>query len=729
MALSVGSLFVSLRADTSGLVRGLQEGLKSVEKFSKEVKKAASDVAQVSGLLTAFAGAMLKAGAGIDSGIAASLERLKNSFTAMAQQIGQLLLPAVNQLTSMVRTLADYINGLTPAQKAAISNFAMMAAEVGAVALVLGRVAQLGGTVAGVLGGLTKAIGAIGLGNLVALVAVIGAIIVGVTLLHKAWRQNWGGIRDVIDSVINGIASGLGEFGEFVSKVFDFLVDSVEAWVQSLLNAVDAVQKLTGSNFVDVEGLRGAFKGLAGDLKSGEFFKSGIAFGKKMGETIVDTIVEEWGPAVDALMSKFNGAFKRGQAGSGVGGGGGKIVSGAVGGDVGISASIKNLKELAGAGPDVKGQRLGQVSTAGGSGGLDLEKAREVSQEYWEGMEDVGTDTVGQFRMRMHEFAQGLKQAAKASIGQISGALQFGANMLLSKMGELGQVIQSGIQGFQSGGIWGALFAVILELLSRFERFQEIIDIGNGQLLKAMEDFKSGFGALIDGFKRIMGGIGIIAEGVHAVLNPILMLIGDIFSNIAPIFVSIGQFLKGIGEVLKPLFELHKRLSLFGYIIKIIAWVIGKILGLVLASVAGMGDVWNWIIDAIWNLLVSLNLNDAAKEVAKVKWDNSGLKQQSIDMLTAGLDFSDSMIDAKVSADEAAGANQRLAESAKAASEALLNVPSGYRVQAARYGATAQAQYGVTAQAITGTSAYTLLQKMQELNNTRTTGNPTDGGG
>lgn len=728
MALSVGSLFVSLRADTSGLVRGLQEGLKSVEKFSKEVKKAANDVAAVSGVLTAFAGAMLKAGAGIDSGVAASLERLKQSFNAMAQQIAQLLLPAVNQLTSMVRTLADYINGLSPAQKAAISNFAMMAAEVGAVALVLGRVAQLGGTVAGVLGGLTKAIGAVGIGNLVALVAVIGAIVIGVTLLHKAWRQNWGGIQDVVDSVVNGIAGGLGEFGQFVSKVFDFLVDSVEAWVQSLLNAVDAVQKLTGSNFVDVEGLRGAFKGLAGDLKSGEFFKSGIAFGKKMGETIVDTIVEEWGPAVNALMSKFNGAFKRGQAGSGIGGGSGKIVSGAVGGDMGISASIKNLKELAGAGPDVKGQRLGQVSTAGG-GGLELAQAREASAEFWQGMEDVGSDTVGQFRLRMHEFTQGLKQAAKASIGQISGALQFGANMLMSKMGELGQVIQSGIQGFQSGGIWGAIIAVILELLSRFERFQEIIDVGNGQLLKAMEDFKAGFGALIDGFKRIMGGIGIIAEGVHAVLNPILMLIGDIFAKIAPIFVPIGQFLKGIGEALKPLFELHKRLSLFGYIVKIIAWIIGKVLGLVLASVAGMGDVYNWIIDAIWNLLVSLNLNDAAKEVAKVKWDNSGLKQQSIDMLTAGLDFSDSMIDAKVSADEAAGANQRLADSAKAASEALLNVPSGYRVQAARYGATAQAQYGVTAQAITAGSAYNLLVKMQELNNTRTTGNPTDGGG
>ena len=76
MALKVGSLYVSLGAETSGLLKGMGEALKSVEKVTAAVRKVSSGVAQTSAALTAMAGAAVHLAATVDGPTKAALINL-----------------------------------------------------------------------------------------------------------------------------------------------------------------------------------------------------------------------------------------------------------------------------------------------------------------------------------------------------------------------------------------------------------------------------------------------------------------------------------------------------------------------------------------------------------------------------------------------------------------------------------------------------------------------------
>jgi hypothetical protein len=136
--------------------------------------------------------------------------------------------------------------------------------------------------------------------------------------------------------------------------------------------------------------------------------------------------------------------------------------------------------------------------------------------------------------------------AAVAAIG-----MQFA-----SKLGELGSVINAAVQGAQSGGVWGALIAVIIELLSKFERFSEIMDIANGAVAMALKDMAAGFNALIDGLRPLFGAISMIAKALHSILGPILVIVGKIFQQIAATLVPLGIIFQTIAASLEPLFQI-----------------------------------------------------------------------------------------------------------------------------------------------------------------------------
>lgn len=289
---------------------------------------------------------------------------------------------------------------------------------------------------------------------------------------------------------------------------------------------------------------------------------------------------------------------------------------------------------------------------------------------------DKGLDKAAMIEDPLQDFSNRLKQVFNEQLQHIGEALKFGGNLLLSKLGDLGQVIQSGIQGFQQGGVWGAIIAVVIEMLSRFDRFKEILNIANGQLAMFLGDTKEGLGSLVDGLKQIMGGIGVILKSVHGILNPIFKFIGQLLGKLSSIFAFIGVILEPIGAVLEMLFgALQPILDILDMLEPILRVFAIIILGVVRALFT--------INNAIMDLLDVLSFGIFHGWIQKLKVNTDKIDKQ-IDQLMKGKSLTDL-------SNEAGGAAENIGKMSDAAKEAgreLTNMPQGFKVVLEEYYAT-----------------------------------------
>jgi TP901 family phage tail tape measure protein len=107
--------------------------------------------------------------------------------------------------------------------------------------------------------------------------------------------------------------------------------------------------------------------------------------------------------------------------------------------------------------------------------------------------------------------------------------------------------------GFQSGGPWGAVIAVILNLLTHTEGFTNLMDRANERL---------------EGLVEVLGPIGALLDQLDEALSPIiniiqrvlLRLLQDVGKTLAPLFKIISNALGTLAEVLEPLIQGFEKL-------------------------------------------------------------------------------------------------------------------------------------------------------------------------
>jgi hypothetical protein len=228
------------------------------------------------------------------------------------------------------------------------------------------------------------------------------------------------------------------------------------------------------------------------------------------------------------------------------------------------------------------------------------------------------------------------------------GALAI-AQGLLPAMGEFGQVVQAGLQGFQSGGIFGAIIAVIIALISRLEAFKGIVEMLNQFLdfvIKALGPFLTTLVPLIGAFLTLV--------------QSVLMIINALsFSNVA-----ISMLTKVFGVLAKGI----------NYLTQGIAWVV------------------NMLFEFVADVMEFFGAEDWAKSIRESKLDVGGVateyseafasayEEPTRDIAGAAEDLDDSF----GGLDDSMGG---FSDSMDEANESLTNVPQGFKVAAARFAA------------------------------------------
>jgi phage-related protein len=152
-----------------------------------------------------------------------------NTLSDSMEQFGALLVPMVDKVSEFIKQLGDGLANLEPETRQTIVMFAGIAAAIGPVLLVVGKLITSIVAIKGVLAGIVAAVSA----PVLAVIAVIAALVAAFVV---AW-QNSEQFRITVTKAFNDVRDGVVEaWHGFIKPAIDQLVASLQ---EHVLPAVD----------------------------------------------------------------------------------------------------------------------------------------------------------------------------------------------------------------------------------------------------------------------------------------------------------------------------------------------------------------------------------------------------------------------------------------------------------------------------------------------------------
>ena len=278
--------------------------------------------------------------------LSGQLTLLKSALEGLAIQFGEILMPYIKQFVTWLQNLTQKLQELTPEQKEQIVKWAAIAAAIGPVLMVLGKLTssvssiittfgKIPGAIAKAKSAFTAVSAAIGgiSAPVVAVVAVVGVLIAAFANL---WKTNeefrnkmtaiWDGIKSKFESFAQGIVDRLNalgfdfeNFGEVVKAIWDGFCSLLAPIFEGVFNQVSVIlgsvlDALTGifDVFIGIftgnwdqawQGVKEIF-GAVWDLIKGTFESWTIAF-----KGIADTVLGWFGTTWDETWTNIKQFF------------------------------------------------------------------------------------------------------------------------------------------------------------------------------------------------------------------------------------------------------------------------------------------------------------------------------------------------------------------------------------------------------------------------------------
>lgn len=657
MPLKVGSLYVSLSANTSGLVKGFAEAAKATEKIAKEVKKTANDVAGAAAIFAGLGAAAMKMAASVDGPAKKSMDGLEKSMQLVAVQVADIIRPAVDSLSKSFRELAGYIAGIDPETKKSIATFATWAAGIAVAAKGISVVSGLVSTLSGALSGIAGVVAALGTGPILAIVAAVAMVAAGIAALHYVWRNNIGGMADATQKFVNWL-------GEAFNSAFEGVITLVDGVVRALMIQGLKIYKMMAL-YYDLMGdatkatqYGFAAKSIELDLKlskPGQLGKAMFVQGLELGKIVGEAFVDEW----ERIISK-----------------------------TGINKFFTLPQQAAPRAPTATPEQLPTVGTMDTSSLGVMQFYSQMEKAASDGASAVG-EVAQQFSNAQGDAvsAAAYQQAIADAAAQAAAAAEQEAKkrkaivgIITQGTGALGGAIQNIAQGAKAGP-WGAIIAAVLEVFQRMASWKGLMDIfekGLQRLGEFMEPLMSGLFDTVGVFTQL--GTEILKPLFDA-FKPLMDTVNRTARQFIPVFEMLGQVFEALGPLISMAIRFGEQFALLQPLTDLIRDVFKAVTIALLTLMYGVNSI-----------MAALGDQGAAAEASRI--------QKALQGLWTGIEEHGSVpaavLDATASGTEALN---DLADSADRVSESLSNVPSGYKVALARYQADWGASPGMLAAA------------------------------
>lgn len=696
MALNVGRLFITLDANASGLFRTLSRAMENIEKFSKHVKRAARDVQEVSTAMTAIGGAALHMAAQVDGPTARAMQNLETATKQLAVPVARMLIPAVQTLTKGIQDLARWVDGLNPAIKNTIATVAIWAVGVGGAAFAIGKFAGIISGLAGVLSGVFGAIAAIGVGPLLLITAGVAAVAVAAVFLHRAWRTNWQGIQDFTADVVNAVTEYFRGQVKNIGDAWSGLFKLLKAVLNNWLDTIAAIQRATGVNWLDTEGMRAGLDRILDSLQSGAFLSEAFKAGKALATTIGDGFSDELKVIKKQLgLDNFFSVISKGGQLANVG----PVLplfSGAIANFAATQGRMISTRstdaKLTKSQLDLM-SRLFNVRGGPRDGYFDNDMMSQESRVLMKtGVSVRGgplmSGPTSMSALAVHEAQIAAEQAFVAQLGSINDGLKVAGSIFVGRLGDLGSIIQTAAQGFEQGGAIGAALAVLADFLSRTQAFADLVGAVTSIIGTVTKLLEPAMRQLVEPIAKIVAAVGMVLAPIFKALEPVFRTLSQGLTELSPIIYAASTFL----FMLEPAFNmlatgLQEIFTILDPVIKVL-YVLLRLVGLgILNALKGIYSVWNAIVTTLAGMVDTI--------VATISF---GAIKNGGDFIRAAMANTASVDDALAKLEHATVDNvQAYLKNAAAVddvnkkldefSQSLTNVPAGFKVALAQFGA------------------------------------------
>ena len=200
--------------------------------------------------------------------MAAKMNQLKERFKDVAINIGEILMPYVEKLMGKIEELIEKWNGLDDSQKETIIRMAAIAAAIGPILLVVGKLVSSVGSVVTVGGKLVSGIGTLmnsvgGLsGALSALAGPVGIVIAAVAALAAGFvylyntneqfrakiqetvavlKENFGKMVEQVQPKLEALGQAFQGLMDMLAPAFEFLFTTAVAYITGIIEAISPI--------------------------------------------------------------------------------------------------------------------------------------------------------------------------------------------------------------------------------------------------------------------------------------------------------------------------------------------------------------------------------------------------------------------------------------------------------------------------------------------------------
>jgi TP901 family phage tail tape measure protein len=457
------------------------------------------------------------------------LSILGNSLQSLAIGVGNAFLPA---LTAIVQQVSGVVQAISDWSDAHPGLLAQILAVTGAIAGIVATIAFA-----------DKIINVIRV-SLLLLTSPLGLIIAAVAVFAIAWQNNWGGIQEVVGSVVGAIAPIIGTLGDLVSTVGFAIANGLnagsvaaEAFREGPFGQLGSFVSDVVGGLADLVGTVGSAiaNGLNPGSVAAEAFREG-PFGQ-LGGFVSDTVATIAGAirtgfdALSGIGSQLNSAL------SGIGGLSGigdRITAGlgtafaALPGLIGpgIEAAKAAFAGLADAASAV-GSAIGSFLGDAGNQQTILNGISTAAAGARAVLGSLG-DVIGHVGSEIGKFV-GDANNQRAALDAVRGAAQLASAVLSTLVTAVGQAV-SAIVAFVSNAnnqatalrivgqagdavraVLGALGTAVAVVVSWFQNFTNHL-LGTGNQARTMNSVMTTVNAILTTLARIVGTvIGVVA--------------------------------------------------------------------------------------------------------------------------------------------------------------------------------------------------------------------------
>ena len=179
---------------------------------------------------------------------------LKSALEGLAISFGELLMPAIKQIVGWVQKFVDFLNSLDEGTKKTVVTIALLAAALGPVLIVIGKVISAVGTImtiapkiAGVINTVKGAFAALNttmLANpIVLIIAAIAALVAAFIYLwnncdgfRQFWIDLWENVKQIAITVWNAIKEFFSQVWGAIKTIFSTVFEVIKTLVTTYFN-------------------------------------------------------------------------------------------------------------------------------------------------------------------------------------------------------------------------------------------------------------------------------------------------------------------------------------------------------------------------------------------------------------------------------------------------------------------------------------------------------------